>query len=250
MPKRPTGYYRPKHLDQALELIARPDTLILGGGTKLLAGDVEGAVVDLQDIGLNAINFEKDTLVAGAMTRLNELAASISESLPPGRDDGLLDRSGLLGRAIRLSGPNTYRNAATIGGTIASRIPDSELLAALLVFEATLTIQDPDEKTMSLKDYLDAETRPEGLITEISFNWCEGAGSGYRVARTPADQPIVSVTAWKPENGPILLATTGIELRPVLYPFTVSGSQKMNDDAVETFAEKIKLMKIILILFQ
>ena len=44
----------------------------------------------------------------------------------------------LLQKAIHQAGPNTYRNAATIGGVCASRLADSELLAALLVLEADL----------------------------------------------------------------------------------------------------------------
>ncbi|HQF70114.1 MAG TPA: xanthine dehydrogenase family protein subunit M, partial [Promineifilum sp.] len=36
-----------------------------------------------------------------------------------------------------------------------------------------------------------------------------------RVARTPADAPIVSVTLWRPDGGAVRLAATGISPRPM-----------------------------------
>lgn len=215
MPKKPTGYYRPKNLDHALELIARSDTRILAGGTHLLTADVNAAVVDLQDLGLNRIEKKGDALVLGTMTRLSELEAFISDTFPSSRSDGPLNRIELLGRALRLAGPNTYRNAATVGGIIASRLADSELIAAMLLFNAQLLTFNPDEAFIALRDYLGSKPADDRLITEISLEWRAGNGAGYRVARTPADQPIVSVTVWKPEEEPIRVAATGIDKLPV-----------------------------------
>ena len=78
MPKRPTGYYRPKQLDEALILLAKPNTIPLAGGTKLLAGDVEAAVVDLQDVGLDRIEKENDYLHIGAMALLNDAVKNVN----------------------------------------------------------------------------------------------------------------------------------------------------------------------------
>ncbi len=67
---------------------------------------------------------------------------------------------------------------------------------------------------MSLADYLDAEQRPSGLITHIHLPWANGQGNSQRVARTPKDYPIVSVTGWQPEDGNWRLAVTGAGARP------------------------------------
>lgn len=53
------------------------------------------------------------------------------------------------------------------------------------------------------------------LITEIRIPWGAGQGASERVARPPADYPIVSVTAWQPEGGAVRLAATGIDTLPV-----------------------------------
>ncbi|MCA9935643.1 MAG: FAD binding domain-containing protein, partial [Anaerolineales bacterium] len=131
MPKSPSAFYQPATLPEALQLLAKPDVLPLAGGTKLLAGDVQGAVVDLQKLGLTAVTRNTHTLTIGATLPLAELTKALPD------DD--TSPTALLRQAITLAGPNTYRNAATLGGTIASRLPDSELLAALLVLDAVLT---------------------------------------------------------------------------------------------------------------
>ncbi|RMG93193.1 MAG: hypothetical protein D6706_15815 [Chloroflexi bacterium] len=206
MPKRPAAYYRPETLSEALQLLTQPDTVPLAGGTKLLAGDVTSAVVDLQLLGLNEIVLENGVLEAGATVRLSDLAAWLQAN------GG--DAAALLLTAIRQAGPNTYRNAATLGGTIASRLPDSELLAVLLVLEASLVLYAPAETEMSLAAYLAAEERPSGLITHIRIPWGAGTGRSERVARTPADYPIVAIVCWQPAGEKPRLAGTGLGKRP------------------------------------
>lgn len=201
MPKRPTSYARPENLNDALQLLAQPNTVPLGGGTKLLTGDVDVAVVDLQNLGLNQIEWMNDSLRVGASITLTDLASALKPDGP----------APLLKQAIRQAGPNTYRNAATLGGTIASRLPDSELLAALLTLDAQLIVNDNE---MALTDYLAAGERPSGLITAVTIPWAAGKGHSERVARTPADYPIVSVTCWQPDGAAPRLAATGLGERP------------------------------------
>ena len=209
MPKRPDTYYRPNNLPEALRLLSQPNTQPLAGGTNLLTGDVNGAVVDLQALGLNQVQSDADHVRVGAALTLANLTDWLAEQAEPSGPTDLLQK------AIRLAGPNTYRHAATVGGIIASRLPDSELLAALLVLEVNLAVQTPEPVVLSLADYLLAEERPFGLITHVEIPWHNGRFASERVARTPVDYPIVSVTGWQPEGQPIRLAATGIHLRPV-----------------------------------
>ncbi|MGW8319292.1 MAG: FAD binding domain-containing protein [Candidatus Promineifilaceae bacterium] len=212
MPKRPTAYYRPKHLAEALALLEQPHTMPLAGGTKLLAGDVEGAVVDLQDVGLDQIWPEDGWLHIGATTKLNDLADYLARRGSRLADGKMAD---LLQVVIHKAGPNTYRNAATIGGTVAARLPDSELLAALLVLNAQLVLQQPGPSAVSLVRYLAVEVQLPGLITAIRLLLENGVGSTERVSRTPADYPIVSITGWQAAGEVPRLAATGIDIRPV-----------------------------------
>lgn len=212
MPKKPDAYYRPQNLTEALRLLAQPDMVPLGGGTKLLATEAgvdRAGVVDLQALGLDQVEAKGDHLHVGAMTTL----AGLADHLRKG--EGTATSTPFLLQAIHLAGPNTYRNSATIGGTIAGRLADSELLAALLALGTELTILSPQAHNMSLTDYLKSEDAPKGLISEISIPWTEGTGAAERVARTPADYPIVSISAWQPAGGSTRLAATGLGPRPV-----------------------------------
>lgn len=209
MPQQPTAYYRPETLADALRLLAQPDTFALAGGVHLLAGDVPGAVVDLQALGLNQVQMANGRLQAGPTLTLDNLAAWLQENTP---DDA---PTALLHQAIRQAGPNTYRHAATLGGVIGARLPDSELLAALLALETTLQLHAPEPIALSLAHYLAAAERPSGLITQVEIGWTNGRFASERVARTPADYPIVAIIGWQPDGGSLRLAATGIAARPI-----------------------------------
>lgn len=210
MPQRPQEYYRPTDLAEAIKLLALPDAAPLGGGTRLLAGDVSAKIiVDLQALGLSGIDLLDNQLRIGATTTLATLydAGEIS--------GGACE---LLRQAIMAAGPNTFRNAATLGGVVGSREPSSELLALLLVLDAYLLLAGETVSEMPLADYLAPDERPKGLITQIVIPWGEGKGGIARVGRTPADDPIVAVAAWQPTGQSTRLAAVGISARPVRLP--------------------------------
>lgn len=214
MPKKPKVYFRPDSLDDALTLLAKPGYVALGGGAHLLATEAgldTEAVVDLQSSGLGTITYnpESSVLSVGGTARLVDLVDFLQNEEIPG---GL---PALLSEAVHRAGPNTYRNAATLGGVIASRLPDSELLAALLVVEAMLDLRLPQPESISLAAYLGAEARPTGLITAVRVPVQPGQSASARVARTPADYPIVSVTGWLPTGKAVRLAATGIDEVPL-----------------------------------
>jgi CO/xanthine dehydrogenase FAD-binding subunit len=240
MPKRPTAYYRPENLTEALRRLRQPDTFALAGGTQLLAAAVNGAVVDLQALGLSQIEWpadENEFVQIGATTRLADLADFMQQQEVPA---GLRQ---LLQTAVQRAGPNTIRHAATVGGVVAGRLPDSELLAALLTLDARLTYY-PDygavTAVMTLADYLQGDERPAGLITTIEFSAQDGRGAGERVARTPADYPIVAVTGWRTAVGAIRLAATGLDERPVrLSAVEKLLSQRIDAQSLEAAATAV-----------
>jgi CO/xanthine dehydrogenase FAD-binding subunit len=192
-------YHRPTTLDEALTLLGRPDTVVLGGGTTLVPATRATVVVDLQALGLDDITLDGERAVIGAMVRLADLADA---DLAPA----------LLRDLARREAPSTIRNVATVGGTVASGDPESELLAGLLVHDAVVHLAGP-ERTMALGDYL-AE-RPGGLITAVSVATA-GRGVSTRTGRTPADRPIVMVAARRAGDGTVLVAATGVAATPVL----------------------------------
>lgn len=234
MPQKPTSYHRPESLDEALVLLAKPGSVPLAGGTKLLASEAGlpgTAVIDLQALGLGQTQLvsagKTQTLALGATLTLTKMSQFLSAELPKN------EVASLLQTAIRQAGPNTYRNAATLGGTIASRLPDSELLAALLVLEATITLHSPSsQNSISLADYLADVERPSGLITTVTIPILSGKAASHRVARTPADYPIVSITGWRTADGSVRLAATGLGERP----FRLSSAEETAQANIEEAA--------------
>jgi len=203
------AYHRPANVNEALKLLARPNinTIIIAGGTYINPNmpEMVDEVVDLQTVGLTNIDYTGKGLSLGAMTRLQTIVTD--DRTPP-----------LLREAARREGPNTLRNAATVGGTVASPYKDSELLAALLVFNAEVKVQTSgDTKKIPLVDFLlDVPTALSGgLVTAISLA-SMGKTASARVGRTPADRPIVAALARLGEDGKIRLALTGVANTPVL----------------------------------
>jgi carbon-monoxide dehydrogenase medium subunit len=203
------AYHRPKNLSEALQLISRPgvNTKVVAGGTYLVPhlDELVDEVVDLQAIGLTSIDYSGATATFGAMVTLQTLVDD--ERTPT-----------LLRECAGREGPNTFRNAGTLGGVIAGAGQDSELIAALLVLDATVQVETGTRpKTVPLANFLrDVPSALNGgLITAVTVA-TEGSTAGDRVARTPADTPIVAAVARKAADGNIRLALCGVASTPVL----------------------------------
>jgi carbon-monoxide dehydrogenase medium subunit len=216
------AYHRPESLEEALALLAgtEADATILAGGT-VVNGRPEEAptdVVDLQALGLDAIRADGDRLELGSMVRLSDLAAS---DLAPA----------LLRDLAKREAPNTLRNAATVGGTIAAADPESELLAGLLAFEATVTVvQSIGSESIPLDELLADRSRLGlGIITSAVVE-VGGDAVAERTGRTPADRPIVTAVARRAEDGSVRLALTGVDKTPVLVdPAALDGLEPPAD---------------------
>ncbi len=207
-------YHRPRSVDEATGLLARNDVrlLPLAGGTKLVGlletraePGVEG-VVDLREAGLDYLRRDGDVLHVGAMTTLSALTACAEAA-------DLAD--GLLRRAARGEGPLNLRNAATIGGVVACAEFDSEFYAALLALDAAVTVRNPGgETTRRLADF-GADQPGRGLVLEVQIPLVATQGGAARIARTPADRPIVAALAARGPAG-VRLALCGVAARPIL----------------------------------
>ena len=204
-------YHRPATLGEAFELLARVgvrSTLVAGGTVVNAAGDGAGAateveIIDLQAVCPGTIEEVAGRVVIGAMARLQDLVDS--PMVPP-----------LLRELAHREGPNTLRNAATIGGTVANGDPESELLAGLLIHEATVDIErSAGASTVGLSELLaDPNVLAGGIISSISVA-TGGATASARTGRTPADVPIVAVMGRQTPGG-VLLAVTGVASTPIL----------------------------------
>jgi putative selenate reductase FAD-binding subunit len=215
-----TKYHRPLLLADAIDLIALPNTTIIAGGTAVNA-DTDSAplvAVDLQALDLSGIESDKNTVHIGATTRLQDLVDS--ELVPE-----------LLRDLARREAPNTIRNAATVGGTVGTADPESELLAGLLVYGATVTLARSGSQTEQTLDEVldDPQALAGAIITAVTIN-AAGVGSAERTARTPMDRPIVMAVALHGNDGTTRLAMTGVADRPVIVdPAHISDLQPPSD---------------------
>jgi probable selenate reductase FAD-binding subunit len=212
-----TSYHRPVTLDEALALLSRPETVVLAGGTSLNAAPTGSprAAVDLQDLALDGIEQQDDAVRIGATTNLDAVARS--PLVPP-----------VLRNLARREAPSTIRNAATLGGTIATADPESELLAGLLAFGTTVTLARPGSRTEeSLDDLLDGGI-PRGSIVTSATVPAAGRAAAERTGRTPMDRPIVAAVAY--QDGDLRLALAGVAKRPVLVdPGNLAGLEPPPD---------------------
>jgi carbon-monoxide dehydrogenase medium subunit len=166
--------------------------------------------VDLQALGLDELSVEGFHLHIGAMAPLQRLV----ESPTAGE---------FLAEAAHLEGPITYRNAATVGGVVATGDALSHLLIALLALDTEVHLRLPDPATVSLDRILDAPRKflDGGLITGVTALSADGApGTAMvRVARTPRDKPIVAVAVRVTRDGDLCgglnIALAGVADRPV-----------------------------------
>jgi CO/xanthine dehydrogenase FAD-binding subunit len=216
------AYHRPTDVNEALRLLARPGitTAVIGGGTAAVPHLAQiDEVVDLQAVGLNQVSFTGPTLTLGAMVRLQTI---VDDEQTPN----------LLRESAHREGPNTLRHTATIGGVVVSASPESELLAALLIFEAEVMVQTSrDLKRFQLADFLAdvPAALAGGLVTQVSLV-TSGQTASDRVARTPADMPIVAALARR-DNDQTRLALCSVAKTPILVdPEQVAAGLNPPDD--------------------
>ena len=236
-------YHRPDNIDEAVNLLRRgPTTVVVAGGTKLVASgrrDVE-AVVDLCDLSLSFVRASGATLHIGATTTLQRLIEA---------PDLQTFSSGVVAETARAVSGRNLRNAATIGGTVASAGGDDPLLTALLALDAKLTVYAPESRQLPIAGFLAYRERlldDGALISEVSLPLLIGPlGAAYvSVARTPRDRPIVcavarlELTAGIASN--VRLALGGVA--PV--PVRANGAEQLlerkslSDERVKAAAEK------------
>ena len=199
-------YWRPQSLAEAFSLLESPTAAVIGGGTSFnaRAGGDAGEVVDLQALGLDMIARRADgTLAIGATTRLQEIVDS--DEVPP-----------VVREAARRQAPSTLRAQATIGGCVAGGEFDSELLAALLAYDAHVEISRRDGRSEIALEVLFARLPLEHgeVITSVSLD-TRGTAHLARTARTSADRAIVAVVA-RNLDGERRLALAGVAATPVV----------------------------------
>jgi CO/xanthine dehydrogenase FAD-binding subunit len=229
-----TEYHKPTTLDDALKLLRRTSlkTVPLAGGTSLVpeaARDVQ-AVVDLNALDLSFVRQDQD-LQIGATTKLQTIADH--EAVRTYADS-------LLATAILDSASRQTREAASLAGSIVAAPGNSPLFTALLALDARLivrTARGTRENEIILPYWT---LQPRSLILRVTLPALQpNTHAAYeKVARTPADQPIVCVAARatvdQDQLRDIHLALGGVAEKPIVITQPAGAIADLAQLAVST----------------
>ncbi|WFO74666.1 xanthine dehydrogenase family protein subunit M [Desulfurococcaceae archaeon MEX13E-LK6-19] len=175
------NYYKPKSLDEALELIDKlEDAKVIAGGTDLI-NDMRirrykpKHLIDISSIKeLNYIIDEGSVVRIGALTRLQELVESstIKTKLP------------LLHNAVYNMASWQIRNMATIGGNLCNASPAADTAPPLLVHEAKLKLTSINgERIVDITEFFkgprNTVLKKNELLTEIIVPILDSYGFSY-----------------------------------------------------------------------
>jgi putative selenate reductase FAD-binding subunit len=201
-----TTYHRPQTLDEALALLAQPNTVPLGGGTLLSQPTTDPvSVVDLQHLGLDSLRVVGNDLQIGATCTLQALLES--EHCPES-----------LKSALKFEAPLNLRNTATAAGTLVTSDGRSTFTTMLLVMDAKIemTIFDTSKTESRISSIGEIIlTRPKGLITSITIPLNVKSAFEY-VSKTPADKPLVCAGLAQWNSGRTRLTLGGYGKSPLL----------------------------------
>ena len=199
--------HKPTEIYDTLKLLARPNTIVLAGGTNLLAEkrrDVE-TVIDVSALNLSFIERRNGDIAIGATTTLAAVAES--DALRNAADGAVVQG------AVRTHA-NILRNQATVAGTLIAE-PDGIFAVILSALEARMTrvYLENDvvaEQELGIADYLQQREAflHHALLTRITLSAAslKRRAAIESVARTPADKAIVSVCAALQLEGGIVRA--------------------------------------------
>lgn len=186
-----TEYHKPTTIDEAVKLLRRRKIITrpIGGGTALVAEaspDTQ-AVVDLSQLGLSYIEPTDAGLEIGATTTLQTLV-----------DDAQVQAyaAGVLVKAILDTASRNTREAATLAGSIVASDGKSPLLATLFALGAQLHVRTTADHRVALEEF--SPQRGTLIVSVMLPALPADAHAAYeKIARTPADLPIVCVAALK-----------------------------------------------------
>lgn len=228
------AYHRPGDLDEAISLLERTDvtTTVVAGGTALntVKLPVDTEVVDIQDAVAAGAARHGDRVVYGAMTRLTDVIEA--PETPP-----------LIAELAKREGPNTLRNASTIGGTVAEGDGESELLAALLVHNATVTVSGSTDDIPLPALFADWSLLDRAVITSVSVE-IGGETASERTGRTPADVSIVAAAGRIVADG-MNIALTGVAATPVLVNAADLSSLSPHPDFRGSSQYRLELARVL-----
>jgi len=180
-------YRRAGSVTEAVDMLAdNPDAELIAGGHSLLPTMKTGLadpdlLIDIDHVDeLQGIEHGDDSTTVGAATRYADVAD----------DDRLREAATVLAEAAHEIGDLQVRNRGTVGGNIAHADPASDLPAAILAADATVTVRGPDgERTVPADEFFHGmyatDAGEDEVVTALTVPH-DGTASAYVKKPNPA----------------------------------------------------------------
>ena len=171
-------YHRATSLEDAQKtLLSHPSNIILGGGLWIKKSNAEAdTAVDLSLLGLDQIKETKDFIEVGAMVTLRDF-----ETNPAIQQLG----GGFVAHAVGHIMGVALRKLATVGGSVAAKLPFSDVITPLLTLDVTLVFYP--KKEISLADYLASKGKSKDILTHLVIKKTKSVGFFKKVGNTALD---------------------------------------------------------------
>lgn len=213
--------HQPHSLQDAAALLEHPDTRALyGGATVRENSPLVTTAIDLRQLGLNKIQIVDGELIIGSTTTLETVRAFCLEQ------NGRITEA--LAAALMIEFPYTLRNVMTPGDILSEARPNSLLLTLFAALGSRTHVERHGKLFVSRRIRLDQAEDSAGFALE-------------KVARTPADAPIVGAVAWIEGNSE-RVAVCGIAPQPVVYTFGMESTVADHLGSAEYRTEMAKVV--------
>jgi carbon-monoxide dehydrogenase medium subunit len=239
---RPFSYFKPKSLEEALDVLQAEGTRVLAGGTDLLVEmrggekcqeklvDIKG-IKDLEEIRVDPQNGS----VIGACVPLNEVIdnAKVRECLP------------LLAEAAFSIATYQLRNRATLVGNICNASPAADMAPALYVLSAEVVIAGPSgERKLPVCDFFtgvkQTALEPGEMVLRVEIPGISEAKMGFLKKQRIRGHDLALINAAglaDRQAGTLKICIGACAVTPVLIPNTDSLFREIKD--LEELAESL-----------
>lgn len=212
--------HKPTTLEDAIKLLAEPGTYPLYGGAALqrASNPAVEAAVNLEQLKLDFVSESDNALLLGSMLSLEEARKACLERAEK------YPNMGTLAAILAAEMPEAQRNTMTIGDLLVERDPQSLTLTLFLALGVVLQRIDVAMHLTTAAWLMAEGDVSRYLISDIRvvYGAAQSAIITEKVARTPADAPIVGAVAYVEVDGGkprySTLALCGVAPMPIRQP--------------------------------
>jgi len=209
-------FLQPESFRAALEILKKdPNSIILGGTTFLKLSEKRYSQgIDLSKLNLEYIEETNDSIEIGAYTSLRTIEV-----------DPIINKyfKNFLPKVVENLIGIQFRNNATIGGAIFSRLGFSEINTALLVLDCELEFEE--NGLIPFGEFISSWKIKRDILKKIIIKKPKGKCAYKMLRNSSSDYPILSVAVSNFDEIKISVGT-----RPAIAQLSTKAAQLINKD--------------------